>query len=73
MPDITITVTAAQADRIGSAFGRAYTLHNPDGILRSATAAEVREFLIAYLKSIVIAEETKVQKEAIIVPDLNVT
>jgi len=72
MPDIIITVTASQAARVASAFGSAYTLHNPDSTPRAATAEEVRKFLLAYLKSIVEGQEREQAIQAITVMPLDV-
>lgn len=59
--DITITVTAQQAQRILDAFKKA--TGNPD-----ATQADVRAHLIRELKAIVILGERKTAEDAIAAP-----
>ncbi len=51
MPTLSIDVTAPQAQRIATAFGRVRMLG------RDATPAEVRAFLIDQLKSVVATGE----------------
>lgn len=70
MPTITLTVTAPQAQRIATAFGRAYHLANPDGTPRDATAQEMHGYLVGYIKGVVLDTETAAAKAAINVPDL---
>jgi len=57
MPTVTLTLNDAQAQRVTVAFGRYWNLKNDDETPRSATDAEVKEFLIRQLKSVVLRVE----------------
>ena len=63
MPDFTVTLTAAQAQRVATAFGRYWNLGRP------ATAAEVKQYLIRQMRGIVITQERATQESVITVPD----
>lgn len=52
--DITITVTAQQATRISSAVGNRFALG------RNATEVEVKQFILNYLKQMVVEQERQV-------------
>lgn len=67
MPTITIDLTAPQSQRVGAAFGKAYNLG------RDATASEVRQFLINYMKAVVTDKERSAAIDAITIADLGVT
>ena len=68
MPTITIDVTAPQANRISSAFGKAWNLKDNDGNPRDATLAELRKFLIDQLAGVVYGMERKEAMEAVSPP-----
>ena len=68
MPTITITVDTAQAQRLAHAFGRAY------GLQRDATAPEVKQFVINYMKGIMLDQESAEARAALAPPaDLDAT
>lgn len=67
MPTLTIVLTTQQGDRVAAAFGSLNQLG------RDATAAEVRAYLIAYMKAIVGERERAAQIAAISIADLGVT
>ena len=58
MPDLTITLTAEHVARVQTAFG------NKLGLPGDATAEDVRQELIAYLKNTTRSYETGVANEA---------
>ena len=58
MPDLTITLTAAHVARVQTAFG------NKLGLPGDASAEDVRQDLIAYLKGVTRGYETGVANEA---------
>lgn len=67
MPTLTIDLTAAQANRLTAAFGKAH------GLGRDATNAEVRQYVIDFLKAVVVDKERSAAIDAITVTDLGVT
>ena len=79
MPQITITVTAAQATRAAAALGKAQALKdNADPPQpRNATAEEVRQFMIGRLRQLIIdvegAEATKAAQAAIVIAPFDPT
>ncbi len=58
MPDLTITLTAAHVARVQAAFG------NKLGLPGNATAEDVRQEIIGYLKGVTRSYETQVANEA---------
>ena len=58
MPDLTITLTAEHVARVQTAFG------NKLGLPGDATAEDVRQELIGYLKNTTRSYETQVANEA---------
>ena len=73
MPDITLTLTATQAARVTDAFGRYWNLSDANGVARSATAAEVKAFLVRQLKAMVLQQEQRKAESTIVVADLVVS
>ena len=67
MPTMTITTTGPQATRVVSAFGLQLNLG------RDATAAEVKQATIQFLKGVVFAQEAKALRDAIVVPPIDPT
>lgn len=70
MPSITLTVTAAQAQRIATAFGRAYNLRDASNAPRDATGPEIHDYIVGYVRNIVADTESAAARAAIQVPDL---
>ena len=68
MPDLTITFTVAQADRVATAVGQRYL-----NLGRDATLAEVKTWLIDFIRAGVINHEQAVQAAAIVVAPLTPT
>lgn len=64
MPQISLTVTAEQAQRIGAALGRYLRLG------RDATLAEVKSFLVDRIRAMVRQEERAAQEAALTIPEL---
>lgn len=62
MPTITLTVDAANAQRIITALGRYRALTDAGGARRDATLAEVKQELATYLRTIV--RDTELQQAA---------
>lgn len=62
MPSITITTTTDQAARLSPAYGDKLNLG------RDATQAEVKDALIAEMKSVVRAYEAKQAHAAVVIP-----
>lgn len=58
MPDLTITLTAAHVARVQTAFG------NKLGLPGDASAEQVRQELIGYLKRVTRSYETEVANKA---------
>ena len=58
MPDITITITTAQTQRIQDAFTVALELGAP------ATQADIKNYLIDHMKNVVMASERRVHDAA---------
>lgn len=56
MPTLTITTTVGEASRVIAALGRELQL-NDNGVLRSATEAEVKAWVIAGIKAMVYRQE----------------
>lgn len=57
MPDFTLSLTTAEANRAAKAFGRYWGLKDADGRPRDATAAEVKEYLVRQLRGVVRQQE----------------
>lgn len=77
MPQLTINTTNAQAKRISVAVGRELSLQTNDEphLERDATAAEVKQYLIQFLRETVLNVEAN-KAEAIAraaIPDLTLT
>lgn len=66
MPSLTLTLTAAQADRLAVAVGRKIDKETP------ADLAEVKSYLIHILRELVADQERSIAQEAIMA-DLEVT
>jgi len=64
MPTMTITTTAEQAQRVSAAVGNHLQLVNGSGQPRNATAEEIRQFVIAELRGIVLRYERKTAEQA---------
>lgn len=73
MPSITITMDAAQVQRVLVAFGRFWGKQNPDGTPRPATAAEVKAHLVGLLRTVVLGQESVMREDQVSVSDLVVT
>ena len=65
MPDITISLTAPQATRVGAALGAAMRLVDGNGDPRSATLDEARDFLRQQMIDVVRAQERRAAEKAI--------
>ena len=57
MPTFTIEVTAQQANRIVTAFGKAWKLKDAGGNPRNATQAEIRKYMIDCVHGVVSGTE----------------
>ena len=68
MPDLTITFTLAQANRVAAAVGQRYL-----SLGRDATLAEVKTWLVDFIRAGVINHERAVQSGAIIIAPLDPT
>lgn len=68
MATVTITTDAAQDARLGPAFGDLLQVRNASGQQRSATAAEVKAWLIAQMQQVVVAYEDRQAKAAVATP-----
>ena len=68
MPDLTITFTVAQANRVAAAVGNRYL-----NLGRDATLAEVKTWLIDFIRAGVINHEQAVQAATIVIPPLTPT
>lgn len=66
MPDLTLTLTTAQAQRVAAAFGRYWSLGRP------ATVPEVKVYLVRQLKGAVMQQERAVLEAGISVPELEI-
>ena len=75
MPKLTITTSAAQAQRIATAFGRLKNRRKPDKTKRDATAAEVKADVIEFIRSVVInyEQDLAIQAATDAVPDITPT
>lgn len=72
MASITITTTADQDARIVAAFQQIlFPTPNPDGTVRQVTAADVKGWLIAQLRTAVMNYERNQQAKAIQVDSLD--
>lgn len=65
MPTLTITTTAQQAQRVADSFGKYYSLRDANDNQRAATEAEVKQYLVGYMKEIVRSAERKAAADAI--------
>lgn len=70
MPSITLTVTAQQAQRIATAFGETYGLVDATGAPRDATAQEIHDYIVGYIKGIVQGADLRAAQQTIQVADL---
>lgn len=68
MASITITTTAPQDARLGPAFGDLLQVRNAQGQQRSATAAEVKDWLADQLRQVVQGYESRVAHAAVAAP-----
>lgn len=71
MATLTITTTASQDARIVVAFGAELGLRDAQGVIRNATAAEVKAAVIAYITQVVLEREktaARVSAEAAVTP-----
>ena len=59
MPDITLTLTVAQAQRVAVAFGKYWNLLDGGGLPREATLLEVKTYLIRQLRAVVVQQERR--------------
>jgi hypothetical protein len=57
MPTLTINTTANQAQRVAAAFGKQHNTRDASGNPRPATAEEVKEQVIQFLKQAVLSQE----------------
>ena len=74
MPDIILTLTVAQANRVAVALGQYGNLVDGMGNPRDATPAEIKAYLIRQLRSVVITQERRTAESAVPTPlDLVVT
>ena len=73
MPKLTINTTPSQASRIAKAFGLRLNARDNDGNPRNATASEVKQQTIQFLKGVVYAHERQAKIDAMTVPDINPT
>lgn len=66
MATLTITVTNAQAQRAMQAFGRSTSPNGPDrpSIWQPATAAEIQEAILKFVRARVIEHEARLAQEA---------
>ena len=62
MATLTINTTAAHAARVVAAFGLQQNLG------RDATAAEVKQQVIEFMKGVVFDQEDRVTKDAVVTP-----
>lgn len=67
MATISITLDATQSQRVATAFGRVY------GLGRDATLAEVKGYIVTYIKGVVTDTEKSAQVSAIVIPDVPAT
>ena len=68
MPDLIITFTLAQSNRVAEAVGRRYLNLN-----RGATAAEVKAHLIDFLRGEVVNHEKVIESAKITIPPFDPT
>ena len=68
MPDLTITFTITQANRVAEAVGRQYL-----SLGRDATLPEVKTYLINFIRAGVINYEKARESGTIIIPPLDPT
>lgn len=74
MPTTSLTYQTGDGARIALAVGRRDGLKDGNGVTRSATMAEVKTHISAYLDNLVIEEETAIAREAITrQPDIVIT
>lgn len=68
MPDLTISLNPAQAQRVADALGKRLNLTTDTvpPVPRAATMAEAREFIVGLLRGVVREEELR----AVVIPDL---
>lgn len=68
MAAVTITTTAPQDSRLGPAFGDLLQVRNGSGQPRNATTAEVKDWLIAQMRAVVVNYEDRVNRAAVAAP-----
>ena len=70
MPDITLTLTVPQVQRVAVALGKYWNLMDAQAPPqpRDATLAEVKAYLIRQLRGLVIQQERRVAEGALPVP-----
>jgi len=75
MPSLTITVNAAQAARVVSAFGKQLNTQTEDDppVPRDATVEEVRQQIMQFIKGVVYAQERQAAINAVTVPDVDIS
>ena len=79
MPQITLNVTAQQAQRIASCLGKAWNLKDTQDPPqpRDATLAEVKLYVVQHLRRLVNdiegAEAQKAALAAVVVPEVEIT
>ena len=74
MPDIILSLTVPQAQRVTSALGKYSNLVDGVGLPREATLLEVKTYLTRQLRGIVVQQERRAAESALPAPaDLIVT
>ena len=73
MPSYTLTVSAADADRIAVAMGLWLGLRDASGAVRSATAAECKQALARWLQRLVHSYEIQRETEKISIVQVVIT
>lgn len=77
MPTLTLTMTAANANRASAALGKSLGLKDENGQLRSATTAEAEEYLrkvlIDLTRSVELQEAQKSAIAGVSVTEISVT
>ena len=70
MATLTITTTAAQAQRVATAFGAELNLETIDNppLPRDATNSEVKALVVRYIKDVVLGQERRAASEAATAP-----
>ena len=71
MPDITISLTAEQAQLLANALGKLRGLKNQDGTQRAATLAEMKHETISHYKNIVGDDRRSAARAAVTVAEFD--